>query len=59
MRKVPGLEGREIEVKILYSCRALAMVPAICEQYSANIEENHVEGEHRRLSVCVSAMKAR
>jgi hypothetical protein len=32
------------------------VIPPIGEQNSANIEEDHVEGEHRRLSVWVSRM---
>jgi hypothetical protein len=48
---MPGLERGQIEMKIFGRGRALAMIPTIGQQHSANIEKNHVEGEHRRLSV--------
>jgi hypothetical protein len=38
---------------------SLATIPAIGEQNSAYIEENRVEGEHLRLSVCAFAVNAR
>ena len=58
-RGMPDLEGRKIQMEVLDRRRALAAVPAIREQNSADIEENHVEGEHSGLSVCFSAMNAR
>ena len=42
-------EGSDIEMKLVEHGRALAMVPAIGQQDSANIEKDYVEGEHRRL----------
>ncbi len=38
-----------IEMKLIQHNGALAMVPAIGQQDTANIEEDYVEGEHRRL----------
>ena len=46
---VTRLERRPIQMKLLQHQRALAMVPAIGQQDPANIEEDYVEGEHRRL----------
>jgi hypothetical protein len=45
-------------MKIFHRRSALAFVPAISQQDSAYIKKNHVEGEHRRLSVSVAAMNA-
>ncbi len=42
---VAGLEGCRVEVEVFDGKRALACVPAVGQQDSANIEEDHVEGE--------------
>jgi hypothetical protein len=41
-------------MKVLGRGGPFGVIPAVGEQHSAYIEEDHVEGEHRRLSVCVS-----
>src|SRR5487761_2127603 len=55
-RRVPRFKGGLIEIELRQDRGALAMVPAIGEQHAADIEENYVEGEHRRLSVHVVAL---
>jgi hypothetical protein len=42
-------ELKGIEMKFLHHMRALAVVPPVGEQHSADIEEDYVEGEHQRL----------
>ena len=53
-----GFKGLQVEMEIFRREGALVVVPTIGQQHSANIEKDHVEGEHRRLSVCVSLMNA-
>jgi hypothetical protein len=53
-----GLEGTEVEVKMLHGSGALAMIPTVGQQHSAYIEKDHVEGEHRRLSLYISVMNS-
>jgi hypothetical protein len=48
---MPVLEGYRIKIEMFDRHCALAFVPAISQQDSANIKKNHVEGEHRRLPV--------
>ena len=54
--RATGLERRRVQAEVRHRSRALPVVPAVGQQDSANIEKDHVEGEHRRLSVSVSAM---
>jgi hypothetical protein len=46
-----GLEGGGVKVKMLHGSSALAVIPTVGQQHSAYIEQDHVEGEHRRLSL--------
>jgi hypothetical protein len=43
-------------MEVFNSRRALAVVPGVGQQDSAYVKKDHVEGEHRRLSVSVPAM---
>jgi hypothetical protein len=57
---MPGLKGDGVKMEVFDGERSLACVPAVGQQDSAHIKEDHVEGEgwgkHRRLSVCIAAM---
>jgi hypothetical protein len=44
------LQRRAIQMKLPNDSRTFAMIPAIRQQDPAYVEEDHVEGEHRRLS---------
>jgi hypothetical protein len=39
-----------IQMKVFHGGGAFGVVPTIGQQNAADIEKNHVEGEHRRLS---------
>ena len=47
--EVPGLEGLGVEMEMGHGKRAFLAIPAVGQQDSAYIEEDYVEGEHRRL----------
>ena len=42
-------EDIQIEVELRADSSAFATIPAVSQQDSANIEEDYIEGEHRRL----------
>ena len=44
-RKLPGLEGGQVKMKMLDGRCALTAVPAVGQQHSGHIEEDHVEGK--------------
>jgi hypothetical protein len=46
---MPRLQRNRIQVKLSRHGRTFAMVPAVRQQDPAYIEEDYVEGEHRRL----------
>ena len=49
---VPLFKLGFVEVKLIENRGALAVVPAVGEKDSTDIEEDYVEGEHRRLWDC-------
>jgi hypothetical protein len=49
-------EPCQIQIEVFRRERAFSGVPAIGQQDTTHIKENHVEGEHRRLSLCVAQM---
>jgi hypothetical protein len=49
-------EPCQIQIEVFSRKRAFSGVPAVGQQDPAHIKENHVEGEHRRLSLCVAQM---
>jgi hypothetical protein len=46
---VPFFELGFVELKLIKDHGALAMVPSVGEKDATDIEEDYVEGEHRRL----------
>src|SRR3974390_537852 len=48
--RVARLKLPSIEMKLIEHPRTLAAIPAVGQPDSADIEEDYVEGEHRRLS---------
>src|SRR5579871_6463403 len=55
-RRMPTLKLGAIQLELIGHRRAFAMIPAIGQQDSANIEKDYVEGEHRRLRKSVTAV---
>jgi hypothetical protein len=55
---VPFLKRGRVELKLGQHRGAFAVIPSVRQQYSAHIEENYVEGEHRRLSLVASTTVA-
>jgi hypothetical protein len=47
---MPRLELIAIEPELIQHHVSLAMIPSIGKQDSAHVKQDHVEGEHRRLS---------